>query len=258
MRPGQSHLISRCITVIVQSVGTVELQKAHLYSRAARRLEPWQVLAPARARRGRTSAAGAPARARKDGESSRWPAWSWPASTDSRRPLPAQALPPPTCRSHLQRAHSRPLPMNNFFCSHLEKFCPPFKNFAQCGSILPRRWFSLPTFKFRTGKGVCWVGLWGCFAYLHTPERRVWLLSKEQGFGVVLWAKWDPIWAKWNLSGQFVRKSVLELGNFFSIIHCPHVCSALASTDDPHAAVRTAPFEAGTAPGNLLQGKIKN
>ena len=59
MRPGQSHLISRCITVIVQSVGTVELQKVHLYSRAARRLQPGQVLAPARARRGRTLAAGA-------------------------------------------------------------------------------------------------------------------------------------------------------------------------------------------------------
>ena len=30
----QSHLISRCIKVIVQSVATVELQKVHLYSRA--------------------------------------------------------------------------------------------------------------------------------------------------------------------------------------------------------------------------------
>ena len=39
MLPGQSHLISRCITVIVQSVGTVELRKVHLYSRAARRLQ---------------------------------------------------------------------------------------------------------------------------------------------------------------------------------------------------------------------------
>jgi len=40
--------------------------------------------------------------------------------------------------------------------------------------------------------------------------------------------------------------------------HCPHVCIALASVDDPHTAVRTAPFEALTAPRNLLQGKIKN
>ena len=29
--------------------------------------------------------------------------------------------------------------------------------------------------------------------------------------------------------------------------HCPHVCSALASANDPHAAVRTTPFEALTA-----------
>ena len=46
MRPRLSHLISCCITVIVQSVGTVELQKVHLYSRAAWCLQPWQVLAP--------------------------------------------------------------------------------------------------------------------------------------------------------------------------------------------------------------------
>ena len=46
----QSHLISRCIKVIVQSVATVELQKVHLYSRAR-------------------------APAPKDEESSRWPAW---------------------------------------------------------------------------------------------------------------------------------------------------------------------------------------
>ena len=40
--------------------------------------------------------------------------------------------------------------------------------------------------------------------------------------------------------------------------HCPHVCSARASADDPHGAVRTAPFEARTGPGYLLQGEIKN
>ena len=68
MLPGQSHLISRCITVIVQSVGTVELQKVHLYSRAARHLQPGQVLAPARARGRRTSVPGAGARARRRGE----------------------------------------------------------------------------------------------------------------------------------------------------------------------------------------------
>ena len=59
MLSGQSHLISCCITLtVIVSVGTVELQKVHLYSRAAssaRRLQPGQVLAPARAQRGRTS-----------------------------------------------------------------------------------------------------------------------------------------------------------------------------------------------------------
>ena len=36
--------------------------------------------------------------------------------------------------------------------------------------------------------------------------------------------------------------------------HCPHVPSTLG----PQTAVHTVPFEALTAPGNLLQGKIKN
>ena len=40
--------------------------------------------------------------------------------------------------------------------------------------------------------------------------------------------------------------------------HCPHVCNALPSADDPHAAVCTVQFEDLAAPGNLLQGKIKN
>ena len=40
--------------------------------------------------------------------------------------------------------------------------------------------------------------------------------------------------------------------------HCPHVCNALASANDFHVAVRTAPFEALTSPCNLLQGEIKN
>ena len=68
MLSGQSHLISHCITVIVQSVGTVELQKIHLNSRPAQHLQLGQVLAPARARRGSTSEACASASARRLGE----------------------------------------------------------------------------------------------------------------------------------------------------------------------------------------------
>ena len=42
--------------------------------------------------------------------------------------------------------------------------------------------------------------------YVLIPERGVCRLSKEQGLGVVFWAKTDPIWAKWDPSEQFVRK----------------------------------------------------
>ena len=31
---------------------------------------------------------------------------------------------------------------------------------------------------------------WGCFVYVHIPEKSVWRLSKEQGMGVVFWAIW--------------------------------------------------------------------
>ena len=95
-------MISRCVTVIVQSVGTVELQKVHLFSRADWSLQPGQVLAPApRPGRAHISLAVAEARARaRRRESSRWPAWFWLASADSRarcrcrpchRPHPAPA-----------------------------------------------------------------------------------------------------------------------------------------------------------------------
>ena len=149
MQSGQSHLISRCLTLVVQSVGTVELQKVHLYSRAARRLQPGQVLAPARARGRRTSAPGAGARARRRARG---------RARAGRRGADQLAQ---TARAGCRR-----------------KPCP------------------------RPHPGQA------CSRLVHA--------------------------------------------------HCPHVCIALASVDDPHTAVRTAPFEALTAPRNLLQGKIKN
>ena len=82
------------------------------------------------------------------------------------------------------------------------------------GSILPRLCI-LPTFKIRSGKGVFWGRVGGCFVYVHIPKRGLWMLSKEQGLVVVFWAKWDPIWATWDPSGQFIRKvgkTALELG----------------------------------------------
>ena len=97
MQSGQSHLISRCLTLVVESVGTVELRKVHLYSRAARRLQPGQVLAPARARGRRTSAPGAGARARRRGEL----ALAGVVLTSQRRP-PAPAAVAGHALAHIQ------------------------------------------------------------------------------------------------------------------------------------------------------------
>ena len=142
MPPGQSHLISRCITVIVQTVGTVELQKLHLYSRAATQAGAGAGPRPARAHRG------------------------WHPCQKTGR-----------ARSGLRGA-DQPAQTACTSCRH-----------RPCPSPHPGP---------------------ACSLLVHA--------------------------------------------------HCPHVCRlrALASADDPHAAVRTALFEALTAPGNLLQGKIKN
>ena len=68
------------------------------------------------------------------------------------------------------------------------KFCPVGVQVAQ--TIV-----YLPTFQFRPGKEVFWGGVGGV---LCKYEREMWRLSKDQGLGVVFWAKWDPIWAKWD------------------------------------------------------------
>ena len=109
LRSGQSHLISRYVTVFVQSIGTVELQQVYLFSRADRRLQPGQVLRrPARGAGTHQPGSGRGAPAPEDGESSRWPAWFWPASADSRarcrrRPCP-HPHPGPAC-NRLVHAH---------------------------------------------------------------------------------------------------------------------------------------------------------
>ena len=47
---------------------------------------------------------------------------------------------------------------------------------------------------------------WGYFVYLHSPERSLWQLSKEQGLVVVFRAEWDPIWVKWAHLGNLYEK----------------------------------------------------
>ena len=99
------------------------------------------------------------------------------------------------------------LPTSRNVLPTFETFCPVAVHFAQ--TIV-----HFPTFKIRPEKGVFWGGAF--FVYVHIPKRSVWLLSKEHGLVVVFWAKWVPIWKKWDPSGQFVRKvgkSALELGN---------------------------------------------
>ena len=84
------------------------------------------------------------------------------------------------------------------FCPRGSPGCP------DCSSFCPLR-------DQARKRGVLGWG-WGCFACVHIPERGVWLLSKEQGLGVVFWAKWEPIRAKWDPSEKFVRKMGHRIG----------------------------------------------
>ena len=99
--------------------------------------------------------------------------------------------------------------------STFQTICPILVQFAQ--TVVNFAHFQVQARK----RGVFGWG-WGCFVFVNIQEspkraeRGLWRLSKEQGFGVVFWAKWDQVWAKWDPSGQFVRKvgqSALELGS---------------------------------------------
>ena len=61
---------------------------------------------------------------------------------------------------------------------------------------------------------------WGCFVYVHIPESGVWRLSKEEGLGLIFWAKSDPIWAKWDPSGQLVRKVANVIASSICVSPC--------------------------------------
>ena len=105
-----------------------------------------------------------------------------------------------------------------FFCPLLEKFCPLFKYFeifCPVGVQIPQTVVHFAHFQVQARKRGVLGWAWGCSVYWHISKRGVWRLSKQQGLGVVFWAKWDPIWAKWDPSRQIVQevgKSALELG----------------------------------------------
>ena len=92
-----------------------------------------------------------------------------------------------------------------------------FQTFCPVGVQISQTVIHFASFQVQARKrGVLGWAL-GCSVYVHTPKRCVWLLSREQGLGVVFsgWAKWNPTWAKWDPYGQFVwkvGKSALELG----------------------------------------------
>ena len=91
-----------------------------------------------------------------------------------------------------------PLIWMNLFRPLLEKSCPLSNILPSCSAFCTEG----SSFWPRSGSGQekGWFGV---------PERVLWRLSKEQGFVVVFWAKWDPIWA-------ICMKSALELGKKFN------------------------------------------
>ena len=92
-------------------------------------------------------------------------------------------------------------------------FLPTFQTFCLVGVHFAQTVVHLPTFQFRPGKGVFWGGF-GNVLYTYIAPKGV-------GVGGGILGNWDPIWAKWDPSAQFVRKvgkSALELGKKNSII----------------------------------------
>ena len=101
-------------------------------------------------------------------------------------------------------------PHTCIYCKGLPTFCPFGVHSAQ--TVVDFAHFQI--------QGVFWGGV-GVFCVSTYPKRGLWRLSKEQGLVAVFWAKWDPIRAKWDQSGQFVWKvgrSAPESGKKNSII----------------------------------------
>ena len=145
-----------------------------------------------------------------------------------------QVLPTLLCAATPDVCHSSsssPLPLSSYRAAALGlwiiflptsiNILPTFQTFWSDGVHFAKKVVHFAHFQYQARKrGVLGWG-WGCFVYVHIPERGLRRLSKEQGLLVVFWAKWDPIWAKWDPSGKFVLKvgkSALELGGGNSII----------------------------------------
>ena len=109
--------------------------------------------------------------------------------------------------------------MKFFFCPLLEKFDPLLKHFVQLGSILPRQYFILPTFKVRPGKGVfsggvgadlcMYISLKG-FCGSQVKNRVLWWYSgqndtpygqNETHMGI-LYEKWEKVLKNWGKKFQ--------------------------------------------------------
>ena len=90
-----------------------------------------------------------------------------------------------------------------FFLPTSRNVLPTFQTFSSLPSWGPNCTDGSSFYHFQVQvrkRGVLgWA--YGCFVYVHIPERGVWRLSQEQGFVMVFWAKWEPIWAKWDPSG---------------------------------------------------------
>ena len=89
--------------------------------------------------------------------------------------------------------------MNNFSLPTSRKVLSTFSIIYPIGFQVAQTVVHLDHFQVQASKRSVFGWGWGCFVYVHILKRGVWLLSKEEGFGVVFWAKWDPIWTKWGL-----------------------------------------------------------
>ena len=94
----------------------------------------------------------------------------------------------------------------------LKKFWPFFKRFAQLGSILPRLWFILPTFKFGAGKGVFWGGVGGVLC-TYISEKGVcdgWVKDRSYWWYVYVKTGNKHSWSISNICMHFIINKIFQ------------------------------------------------